>query len=81
MIKKLLLGMALGLIFFFVFIYLGGPRIITEFGSKTQNIGNKLAFTENKVKEIQRKVSKDAEKRYEKLKGWFNKKNNSNLID
>ena len=77
MIKKLLLGIALGLIFFFVFIYLGGARIITEFGSKAQNIGNELALSEDKVKRIQRKVSKDVENRYEKLKDWFEKRYNS----
>ncbi|MDY6855465.1 MAG: hypothetical protein SWO11_12295 [Thermodesulfobacteriota bacterium] len=77
MIKKLLLGMALGLILFFAFIYFGGARIITEFGSKTQNIGNELALSEDKVKRIQRKVSKDIENMYEKLKDWFEKRYNS----
>jgi ATP-dependent protease HslVU (ClpYQ) peptidase subunit len=81
MIKKLLLWIAIGLILFFVFLYLEGGRIITGFSTKAQKIGNELERSEQEVKKFQRKVSKDAEKRYEKLKDWFDKTYDSSLND
>ncbi|MBI5599695.1 MAG: hypothetical protein HY890_08190 [Deltaproteobacteria bacterium] len=49
--KKVILGIILGLVMFVVFIAFGGARYMVRFGKKTIDAGQKLQVYEKEIKE------------------------------
>ena len=74
MIKKTFLGIAIGLISFFIFIYLGGTRVIMESGDKTQDLGREMKNIGKKAEKFQEDFRKNVEDEYREVEIWLDKK-------
>ena len=74
MIKKTFLGIAIGLISFFVFIYLGGTRVIIESGDRTQDLEREMKNIGKKAEKIQRDFRKNVEDEYREVEIWLDKR-------
>lgn len=66
--KKFLLGVLIGSIVLFAFVYLGGARYVKIFGTKTEEAGGKLEHVEKEMKEGAETAKKTVEKTVEKTK-------------
>ncbi|MFQ5586123.1 MAG: hypothetical protein ACE5GF_04800 [Thermodesulfobacteriota bacterium] len=66
--KRILLGIIIGLCLFFLFLYFGGADYLRDFGSKTEEVGRDLKQYEKGVKESAEKAKKIVEKTGRKLK-------------
>ncbi len=64
--KRIFLGIILGLIMFILFVYLGGAGYLQKLGKKTEEAGVELEYYEKELKrsaeEVKAKVGKTAEK-------------------
>jgi len=60
-IKKIIIGIVLGVVLLFVFFYLGGPDYLQSFGEKAAISGKKLKKYEEATKESVKKVGEKVE--------------------
>lgn len=66
--KKYLIGVLIGAIALFAFVYLGGARYLKIFGAKTEEAGGKLERVEKEMKQGAKSAKKSVEKTVEKTK-------------
>lgn len=52
--KKFLLGIAIGIILIFIFIYFGGGSTLKSLGERTIELGDKIELYEKSLKETTR---------------------------
>ena len=67
-IIKLVLGISLGIILLYLFIYFGGADYLEAFGKKTEQAGKELKQYEKNVKDATTTVEKSLEKAKDKVK-------------
>ena len=67
MIKKVVLGIAVGLILFVALIYFGGGRTVTHLGTKTEEMGRDVKAVGKVVRRIQGDIVKDIKEEYKKM--------------
>ena len=67
-IIKLVLGISLGIILLYLFIYFGGADYLEAFGKKTEQAGKELKQYEKNVKDAATTVEKSLEKAKDKVK-------------
>jgi H+/gluconate symporter-like permease len=66
---RVMLGMMVGIAFFVVFLYFGGPKYLKKFGAKTEEVAERLEGYEKGVKEGARKAKEGVEETKEKTEG------------
>ncbi len=67
MIKKVVLGIAVGLILFVALIYFEGGRTVTHLGTKTEEMGRDIKAVGKEVRRIQGDIVKDVKDGYKKM--------------
>ena len=68
MIKNIILGIFLGILLLYIFIYFGGADRIKVFGKKTVQTGEELKQYEKTVKDATIQIEKKLEKAKDKVK-------------
>ncbi|MCP3677573.1 MAG: hypothetical protein GY721_08315 [Deltaproteobacteria bacterium] len=66
--KRLFLGIIIGICLFFLFLYFGGADYLREFGSKTEDVGRELKQYERGIKESADRAKEIVEKTGKKIK-------------
>ena len=66
--RKYLLGVLIGLIVIFAFVFLGGGKYLRIFGAKTEEAGGKIEHVGKEMKEGAETAKKTVEKTVEKTK-------------
>ena len=61
---RLLIGIILGILLLFLFLYLGGPSYLESFGKKTEETGKSL----KRYEKTTRDTAKKGEEKYEDIK-------------
>lgn len=64
---RLLLGIILGMLLLFMFLYLGGPGYLETFGKKAEETGKNLKHYEQTTKDTAKKVGE----KYDDIKKKF----------
>jgi len=65
---RVFLGIVIGILLFFLFLYFGGADYMKDFGRKTEKVGKELKQYEKDIQEGAKKAKDIAEKTGEKLK-------------
>lgn len=68
---KVFIGLILGALLLFLFLYFGGPTYLESFGKKAEETGKNLKRYEQTTKETARKV----EEKYDDIKKKFGSEN------
>lgn len=64
---RLIIGVILGILLLFLFLYFGGPSYLETFGKKTEETGKSLKRYEKTTRDTTKKV----EEKYEDIKKKF----------
>lgn len=65
--KRFLIGVVLGILLLFVFLYFGGPSYLETFGKKTEEAGKNLKKYEQTTRDTAKKVGEKFEDVKKKL--------------
>lgn len=66
--KKIIIGMFLGIILLYLFIYFGGADYLKIFGKKTEQAGEGLKQYEKNVKDTTKSIKRTIKDAEEKIK-------------
>lgn len=64
--KKVMLGILIGVFVLILFVYFGGSRYVKSFGTKTEEAGEKLEKIEKEMREKAKGAKKSVEKSFDK---------------
>ena len=60
---KFIMGMIVGILLFFLFIYFGGSKTMKKVGEELTDTGKKMEVMEQMIKKEKREVEKDVKKK------------------
>jgi uncharacterized membrane-anchored protein YhcB (DUF1043 family) len=69
--KRIILGIIIGVVLSFIFFYFGGSDYLIEVGKKTEKVGSELKEYERKLKDSAENLKDMAEKAKEKVKQYI----------
>ncbi|MEE9614895.1 MAG: hypothetical protein V3W31_08120 [Thermodesulfobacteriota bacterium] len=71
--KKILMGIVIGVVLFALFLYFGGSEYVKDFGRKTEESGEKLEVYEKEFRESAEKAKETLVETGEKARETFDK--------